>query len=482
MADGRGADCNSETAARSIRKVLFISAGASHSVALLSGNVVCSWGRGEDGQLGLGDAEDRFSPTQVSALDGQEIVSVTCGADHTTSYSEGFKQVYSWGWGDFGRLGHGNSSDLFTPQPIKALHGTRIKQIACGDSHCLAVTMEGEVQSWGRNQNGQLGLGTTEDSLVPRKIEAFKEIPVKMVAAGAEHTAAVSEDGELYGWGWGRYGNLGLGDRNDRLVPEKVSANVDACSYVQQEESRQGVMLYEAPTEKSWLIVTHELLKGEKMFMVACGWRHTICVSSSGALYTYGWSKYGQLGHGDFEDHLFPHKVQALHESFTSQISGGWRHTMALTADGKLYGWGWNKFGQVGVDDNCDHCSPVQVKFPHDQKVILISCGWRHTLAVTERQNVFSWGRGTNGQLGHGESVDRYVPRIIEVLSVDGSSGQQIGSSTFDPSTAEKSWVSPTERYAVVPDENVPRQAVIPVRGSGNDVNVPENDVKRIRL
>lgn len=48
--------------------------------------------------------------------------------------------------GDFGRLGHGNSSDLFTPKPIKALHGLKIRQIACGDSHCLAVTMEGEVQ------------------------------------------------------------------------------------------------------------------------------------------------------------------------------------------------------------------------------------------------------------------------------------------------------------------------------------------------
>lgn len=48
--------------------------------------------------------------------------------------------------GDFGRLGHGNYSDLFTPQPIKALNGLRIRQIACGDSHCLAVTMEGEVQ------------------------------------------------------------------------------------------------------------------------------------------------------------------------------------------------------------------------------------------------------------------------------------------------------------------------------------------------
>ncbi|CAN4097089.1 unnamed protein product [Withania somnifera] len=98
MADRENADCDSEIGVRPIRKVLFISAGASHSVALLSGNVVCSWGRGEDGQLGLGDAEDRFSPTQVRALDGQEVVSVTCGADHTTAYSEGFKQVYSWGW------------------------------------------------------------------------------------------------------------------------------------------------------------------------------------------------------------------------------------------------------------------------------------------------------------------------------------------------------------------------------------------------
>lgn len=431
-----------------LRQLLLISAGASHSVALLSGNIVCSWGRGEDGQLGHGDAEDRLLPTQLSALDDHEIVSITCGADHTIAYSQSRVEVYSWGWGDFGRLGHGNSSDLFTPQPIKALHGLKIKQIACGDSHCLAVTVEGEVQSWGRNQNGQLGLGNTEDALVPQKIQAFQGVSIKMVAAGAEHTAAVTEDGELYGWGWGRYGNLGLGDRNDRLVPEKVSA-VD--------------------------------LQGEKMVMVACGWRHTISVSSSGGLYTYGWSKYGQLGHGDFKDHLVPHKLEALRDNHISQISGGWRHTMAITTEGKLYGWGWNKFGQVGAGDNVDHCSPVQVKFPHEQKVVQISCGWRHSLAVTERQNLFSWGRGTNGQLGHGESVDRNIPKIIESLSVDGSSGQQIESSKVNPSSG-KTWVSPSERYAVVPDETVQGKAAVPVSGNGSEVNVPENDVKRLRV
>ncbi|XP_020588013.1 ultraviolet-B receptor UVR8 [Phalaenopsis equestris] len=427
----------------SARHVVLIAAGASHSVALLSDKVVATWGRGEDGQLGHGDAEDSLLPTLLRTLDSSEISSIVCGADHTIAYSESDLQVYSWGWGDFGRLGHGNSSDVFTPQPIKALQGIRIKQIACGDSHCLAVTMEGIVQSWGRNQNGQLGLGSNEDSLVPQKVQTFQGIPVKMVATGAEHSAAVTEDGDLFGWGWGRYGNLGFGDRNDRLVPEKVSIH-------------------------------------DRMVLVACGWRHTITVSFSGALYTYGWSKYGQLGHGDFEDHLIPHKLEALKDCSISQVSGGWRHTMALTSDGRLYGWGWNKFGQLGVGDNVDHCSPAQVNFPVDQKVVFTSCGWRHTLAVTERKNVFSWGRGTNGQLGHGDTLDRNTPKMIEILSSDGSSCSQIPSSRADPLQG-KVWVSPSERYARVPDETVPNQGTNLMEGNGNEADVPENDVKRLR-
>lgn len=63
-----------------------------------AGNIVCSWGRGEDGQLGHGDAEDRYTPTRVTALDGKDIISVICGADHTAAYSESLMQVYSWGW------------------------------------------------------------------------------------------------------------------------------------------------------------------------------------------------------------------------------------------------------------------------------------------------------------------------------------------------------------------------------------------------
>ncbi|XP_004503906.1 ultraviolet-B receptor UVR8-like isoform X2 [Cicer arietinum] len=423
-------------------RVLLISAGASHTVALLTGNVVCSWGRGEDGQLGHGDTNDRLLPTKLSAFDGQNIVSVTCGADYTVVRSESGCNVYSCGWGDFGRLGHGDHSDLLIPHPIRALQGLRIKQLACGDSHCLAVTMESKVLSWGRNQNGELGIGTTKDSPVPQKLFTFEGIHINMVAAGAEHSVAITEDGDLYGWGWGQYGNLGLGDTNNRSIPEKVT-------------------------------VDH----GEKIVMVSCGWRHTISVSSSGGLYTHGWGKYGQLGHGNFEDHLVPCKVQALSDKFISQVSGGWRHSMALTSTGQLFGWGWNKFGQIGVGNNFDCSTPMLVNFPHNQKLVQVSCGWRHTVAVTESANVYSWGRGANGQLGHGDTIDRSVPIIIDAFNVDGCSEQHIESSKY-PSSG-KSFASLSVRYAVVPNETALRsQGSTSDKGySTFDANVPENDV-----
>jgi alpha-tubulin suppressor-like RCC1 family protein len=98
MADATAAASSSRGGGETTRRVLFVSAGASHTVALLSGDLVCSWGRGEDGQLGHGDAEERHRPTIVNAHKNNDISSITCGADHTTAYSNSTKTVYSWGW------------------------------------------------------------------------------------------------------------------------------------------------------------------------------------------------------------------------------------------------------------------------------------------------------------------------------------------------------------------------------------------------
>uniref|UniRef100_A0A6N2MBV8 Aminotransferase class I/classII large domain-containing protein n=1 Tax=Salix viminalis TaxID=40686 RepID=A0A6N2MBV8_SALVM len=204
-----------------------------------------------------------------------------------------------------------------------AMTGWRLGYLA-GPKHFVAACKRYRA-SWGRNQNGQLGLGTIEDSLVPQKIQAFQVLLVEGSDTGGD-VVSVIEDGELYGWD-----GTWTCDRNDRLVPEKIS--------LVNNESSLGILTVNARKKN--------LKLGDKMIMVACGWRHTISVSSSGGLYTYGWSKYGQLGHGDFEDHLTSHKVEALRGSSISLISGGWRHTMALTSDGNLYGWGWNKWKQA---------------------------------------------------------------------------------------------------------------------------------------
>ncbi|KAF8089504.1 hypothetical protein N665_0503s0004 [Sinapis alba] len=119
--------------------------------------------------------------------------------------------------------------------------------------------------------------------------------------------------------------------------------------------------------------------------------------------------------------------------------------------------------------------SHIRVKYSDRiSKVVQVSCGWRHTLAVTEINNVFAWGRGTNGQLGIGESLDRNSPKIIEALSVDGASGQHIESSSFDPSSGKKKRDKEKKLTLGQTDGSS--------KGNGVDISVPQTDAKRVRL
>lgn len=245
-----------------------IACGSSHSLALIRADkdLTVSWGRGEDGQLGHGDAEERLKPQGIYGLVNKGITSVHCGAEYSVAVSKTHNQIYSWGWGDFGRLGHGECKDVFIPTPITSLSGKVVASVSCGDTHTLVATEAGELFSFGRNQNGQLGYGNLNDSLLPQQVTALADQRVVRVACGAEHSVCSTDTGEVYAWGWGRYGNIGDGHRQDRHVPTQV----------------QG-------------------LAAVKIEQVACGWRHNLAVDDTGALYTWGWSKYGQLGHGDYE-------------------------------------------------------------------------------------------------------------------------------------------------------------------------------------
>ncbi|KAG2485744.1 hypothetical protein HYH03_015553 [Edaphochlamys debaryana] len=394
--------------------VVGISCGSSHTVALLSCGVVASWGRGEDGQLGHGVADESPTPRAIAALTDAGVDCVVCGAEYTVAVASSRGHIYSWGWGDFGRLGHGDCGDVFVPRPIAFFDGRRVAAVACGDTHTLVTLEGGELWAFGRNQNGQLGLGHTNDCLSPQRVEALAGEVVTSVACGSEHSLAATAKGQVFSWGWGRYGNLGDGDSQDRYLPTQVVG-----------------------------------LEQVHIRAVVCGWRHSAVVCQEGRVWTFGWSKYGQLGHGDHVDHTRPEPVAALAHTRVALVAGGWRHTMAADVEGGLWAWGWNKFGQLGLGDGEDRSAPTRVEGAlAGRRVAQLACGWRHTLAVTQDGAVFSWGRGVNGQLGLGPLQDVPSPTLLAVLSAGELRRDAILATS---EAAGGGYVAPADRYAVVP-------------------------------
>ena len=131
--------------------------------------------------------------------------------------------VWSWGWGYSGRLGHGDEETQLLPKKVEAFAGRRVVAVAAGGNHSLVVTASGAVWSWGWGGFGQLGHGDVQRQLLPKKVEAFASQCVVAVSAGVYHSLAVTADGAVFAWGKGEDGCLGHGeDLSNQLLPKKV--------------------------------------------------------------------------------------------------------------------------------------------------------------------------------------------------------------------------------------------------------------------
>jgi alpha-tubulin suppressor-like RCC1 family protein len=185
-------------------------------------------GRNESGQLGVGDRTDRLGFTQVDAgqLGGVRIVMAACEWLHSVVVSaEGC--VWTFGWGLSGGLCLNDEQDRLVPTLLAAevLEGSKIVTVAAGCAHTMAVGVNGRLWVWGEGSSGQLGLGDTNDRRVPTLVGAEEVLggsKVRTIACGKVHTLAVTEAGELWEWGKGAQGRLGLNDEQDRLVPTRV--------------------------------------------------------------------------------------------------------------------------------------------------------------------------------------------------------------------------------------------------------------------
>lgn len=362
------------------------------------------WGEGiEDGPLDgvmprIGNSspgKDAYSPKvleSVSALDAQDIA---CGSEHAVLISSQ-GQVFSWGNGSGGKLGHGLEADIYNPKLIDVLGELTVVSIGCGEYHTCAVTVTGDLYTWGDGVHnfGLLGHGTEFSYWAPRKVRGQMEgICVTSVSCGPWHSAAITSLGRVFTFGDGTFGALGHGDRCSTSVPREV-----------------------------------ENLKRCKTVKISCGFWHTAavveCHSDSqrcsntliGKLFTWGNGDEGQLGLGDKLCQLVPTCVAMPNDRNFCQVACGHSITVALTICGRVYAMGSTGCGEQKCKGN-SNTLPINIEGKiKDCFITEISCGSHHVAALSSMSEVFTWGKGRNGQLGHGDNADRNSPTLVKAL------------------------------------------------------------------
>ncbi|KAM8997954.1 RCC1 domain-containing protein 1 [Ara ararauna] len=189
--------------------------------------------------------------------------------------------------------------------------GLRARRLALGNEHVLVLGANGELHAWGGGRHGQLGHGTLESEAQPRLVEALAGVPMRAVAAGGWHSASVSEAGDLYMWGWNESGQLALPCKalaEERAQGEDAGAGAAALTPCREQPAAEAATFISIQALPALLDLPQEPEVSE----VSCGSRHTAAVTRGGELYTWGWGKYGQLGHGDDASSDRPRRVEHL--------------------------------------------------------------------------------------------------------------------------------------------------------------------------
>ncbi|XP_030643542.1 putative E3 ubiquitin-protein ligase HERC3 [Chanos chanos] len=304
-----------------------VACGGQHSLFLLHDGSVYTCGSNSFGQLGHEKAGS--TPELVGALDAQKILDVACGGAHSLALSEQ-GQVFAWGAGEVGQLGLGTVEEAVrVPRLIKKLCEHRISQVMCGNQHCIALSKDGQLFTWGQNSSGQLGLGKDEPStLSPQPLKSLSGIPLAQISAGGDHSFALSLSGAVFGWGKNSAGQLGLNDQQDRAVPCHI-----------------------------------KFLRSQKVVYISCGEEHTAALTKDGGLFTFGNGSRGQLGHDSTNNETLPRRVMELMGSEVSQIACGRHHTLAFVpSSGLVYAFGCNVQGQLGTGTGIDSKCPLPIK------------------------------------------------------------------------------------------------------------------------
>ncbi|KAB7497263.1 Secretion-regulating guanine nucleotide exchange factor [Armadillidium nasatum] len=381
-----------------------------------------AWGANSHGQLGLGFVSEQvLEPMRVEDLPDNlcesSIKDIYGGGGHTFLLTNQGK-LYGAGWNISGQVGNGTQVRAVPNfESIRGLEDHKVVSVACGWIHSVALTSRGQVWVWGSNSHSQLGLPTNE---VP-----FSSLPICLdiseavsIAAGLRHTVIATKEGRVYSWGQGQKGQLGHLDTEGKMIKTQTTPRVVE------------------PLEM-------------KVKKVACGQNTTYAITNEGEVLAWGDNKWGQLAHDPVNVSFFTCPLTIPSNYFGGLravwMQAGWTHCAVGLSSGQIYMWGRSDYGQVGPveEEETDEASAQISKTPGKlqnsryryvpsclrlDNIRQVVCGSEHNLAVVgtpeKKKKLMSWGWNEHGNCGTGNTENVYKPVSLSLegdLKVIGS-------------------------------------------------------------
>ncbi len=376
------------------------------------------WGSNRFAQLGNGTINEDSNPAaaikDVSGKELNNIEKLVLGQFFTMALN-GDREVLIWGDKDLGHFQEFNEKGRFLPEgensvlhlgidqdadskvPNKVIGIEDVLDIDSGIYSCVALRSDGTVWTWGYNNVGQLGDGTTYRRIYPIQVKGVDSNgyleDIVQVASGEEFVVALKSDGTVYTWGSNDKGQLGDGSESESSVPVQVRGSKGYLKSIKA-------------------IATHG--------------SHVLALDINGQVWSWGDNSAGQAGDGDYHTYpvSYPRLVMDKNGeqplSNIIQISTGKLHTLALDEDGTVWSWGSNAFGQL--DESIPPEGLERYIFPSPEKVLnsegtdpienvkSIAAGTNHSALLTTDGKVYVWGSNGLGEIGDGSLVRKDNP------------------------------------------------------------------------